>query len=63
MLKAVAQICRSYGIRCQVSLEANMACGVGACRGCSWPRSEAAGGGYLRVCRDGPVVRAEEVLL
>ena len=31
-----------------------MACGFGACFGCAVPKP---GGGYLRLCVDGPVVR------
>jgi dihydroorotate dehydrogenase electron transfer subunit len=63
MLSAVQQITMEAGVDCHLSLEQRMACGVGACRGCSWPRSEQAGRGYVRVCRDGPVFSAEEVLL
>ncbi len=55
MLKAVAGMCRRSGAACQLSLEAAMACGMGACLGCATPRS---GGGYLHVCTDGPVVSA-----
>ncbi len=55
MLQAVAGRAGRAGLACQVSLEAPMACGVGACLGCALPRS---GGGYLRVCREGPVVEA-----
>lgn len=58
MLAAVAGVCREKGIACQVSLEAKMACGVGACLGCAVP---ATGGGYLRVCKDGPVFDAEQI--
>ena len=39
----------------QLALEAAMACGFGACYGCVVPRR---GGGYLRVCVDGPVLDA-----
>ena len=35
-----------------------MACGYGACFGCAVPK---AGGGYLRLCIDGPVVRGDEI--
>ena len=35
-----------------------MACGFGACYGCVVPRR---GGGYLRVCVDGPVIDAAEL--
>lgn len=52
MLKQVSLMCRNYGMPCQVSLEARMACGVGACQGCA---VKAAVGGYLHVCSDGPV--------
>lgn len=58
MLAAVATLCASVGVPCQVSLEATMACGVGACLGCVIPGSE---GEYLRVCKEGPVFRAEEI--
>jgi dihydroorotate dehydrogenase electron transfer subunit len=51
MLKKVAQISADYSIPCQLSLEAHMACGVGACLGCVVETRE----GYKRVCADGPV--------
>jgi len=52
MLRQVALLCRRFGVPCQVSLEARMACGVGACQGCSVRSSD---GTYLSVCSDGPV--------
>jgi dihydroorotate dehydrogenase electron transfer subunit len=52
MLKSVNELAKASGARCLVSLEAVMACGVGACVGCAVP---VAGGGYSRVCKDGPV--------
>ncbi len=58
MLAAVAALCRGRAARCQVSLEASMACGIGACLGCVAPRP---GGGYLRVCKEGPVFDAGQV--
>jgi len=63
MLKAVAQICRSYGIRCQVSLEANMACGVGACLGCvvKGKTHTDSAPDYRCVCKEGPVFSADEL--
>jgi NAD(P)H-flavin reductase len=57
MLKAVASICADDGIPCLVSLERRMACGVGACLGCTvqaWT-------GNRRCCCDGPVFNAQEV--
>ena len=38
----------------QLAHEAPMACGYGACYGCVVPRN----GGYVRLCVDGPVLRA-----
>ncbi|GAB4275270.1 MAG: dihydroorotate dehydrogenase electron transfer subunit [Deferrisomatales bacterium] len=58
MLAAVAGLCRARGVPCQVSLEAYMACGVGACLGCVVPATRA---DYLRVCKEGPVFDADEV--
>lgn len=34
MLRAVAQMCMAADVKCQVSLEENMPCGVGVCNGC-----------------------------
>ena len=39
----------------ELAMEAPMACGFGACFGCAVPL---AGGGYMRLCVDGPVVDA-----
>jgi dihydroorotate dehydrogenase electron transfer subunit len=58
MLEAVARICRNHGVPCQVSLEAHMACGVGACLGCVVAGEKAP---YLRVCKEGPVFDAGEI--
>jgi len=58
MLKAVARVSRKHQLPCQVSLEAPMACGLGACLGCAVP---AATGGYLRACQEGPVLDAGRV--
>jgi dihydroorotate dehydrogenase electron transfer subunit len=58
MLEGVRAICAAQEIPAQLALEAGMACGFGACFGCVVPRR---GGGYLRVCVDGPVVDAREL--
>jgi len=58
MLEAVAAICASTGVACELAMESPMACGYGACFGCAVPKP---GGGYLRLCVDGPVVRADQV--
>lgn len=58
MLKKVAEITDRAGAACQVSLEAAMACGLGACLGCAVKAVEGRDGAYLHVCREGPVVPA-----
>jgi dihydroorotate dehydrogenase electron transfer subunit len=58
MLEGVRAICERGGIPAQLALEAGMACGFGACFGCVVPKR---GGGYLRVCVDGPVIDAAEL--
>lgn len=57
MMKAVQQIGGNSEI--YLSLENHMACGLGACLGCTVETDQ----GMLRVCREGPVFRAEEVVL
>jgi len=61
MLRAVARIALSAGVRCDLSLEARMACGFGVCLGCVVPTH--GGGpdgdeGFERVCMEGPVMDA-----
>jgi dihydroorotate dehydrogenase electron transfer subunit len=58
MLESVRAICAARKAPAQLALEAGMACGFGACFGCVVPRR---GGGYLRVCLDGPVIDAAEL--
>ncbi|MDD5310219.1 MAG: dihydroorotate dehydrogenase electron transfer subunit [Candidatus Omnitrophica bacterium] len=58
MLKATAQIAKKRGLECYVSLEENIACGVGACLGCAIKTRS----GYKLVCKDGPVFNAKEVI-
>lgn len=58
MLEAVRAMCATRDVSAQLALEAGMACGFGACYGCVVPRR---GGGYLRVCVDGPVIDGAEL--
>ncbi|PIW86188.1 MAG: dihydroorotate dehydrogenase electron transfer subunit, partial [Nitrospirae bacterium CG_4_8_14_3_um_filter_50_41] len=55
---AVARLCRDSGVQGEVSMESEMGCGIGTCMGCVIRTSR----GYERVCREGPVFPAEEVL-
>ena len=61
MLVAVASLARKYGVPCQVSLEENMACGVGGCAGCTVLVQTPDGPAMKRVCVDGPVFDAATV--
>ena len=64
MLRKVIELALDAQIPCQVSLESRMACGVGACLGCVVRvRSTDEQPQYKRVCVDGPVFDAREVLL
>ncbi len=56
LLLAVAWMTEALDIPCQVSVEASMACGFGACMGCAvQSRSTDAVATYKLVCQDGPV--------
>ena len=55
MLKAVWRATNTSG---QMSFEERMGCGFGACMGCSCKTLT----GYKRICREGPVMRKEEIL-
>lgn len=54
MLKAVYKACKTEG---QFSFERRMGCGFGACMGCSCKTIT----GYKRICREGPVMKKEEI--
>jgi dihydroorotate dehydrogenase electron transfer subunit len=58
MLEAVRDLCAARAVPAELALETPMACGFGSCIGCAVPLRE---GGYMRLCVDGPVVRAEEI--
>lgn len=55
MLRAVWRSARTSG---QLSFEARMGCGFGACMGCSCKTLT----GNKRICKEGPVMRKEEII-
>jgi len=57
MLAYVQKICKEAGVKCFLSMENRMACGVGACLGCTINTTQ----GNKRVCKDGPVFDADSV--
>lgn len=62
MLKGVKEAAEKYGVRCQVSLDERMACGIGACLGCACKTKKENGSStYSHVCKHGPVFEASSV--
>jgi dihydroorotate dehydrogenase electron transfer subunit len=55
MLKKVAQKAYNSNLKCYVSLECCMACGLGICLGCAIKAADGQGSSYYYVCKDGPV--------
>ncbi len=62
MMRAAAELAREAGVICEVSMEERMGCGIGACEACVCEVKAADGSGYKRVCVDGPVFSAEEIV-
>ena len=58
MLKAVHSLCGTEKVGGQFSFEERMACGFGVCMGCSCKTRY----GSKRICKDGPVLRWEEIV-
>jgi dihydroorotate dehydrogenase electron transfer subunit len=62
MLKSLTEFAKSKNICCELSLEGQMACGVGICQGCAVERNNNAEK-YALVCKDGPTFLSTEVNL
>jgi dihydroorotate dehydrogenase electron transfer subunit len=62
MMKAVARLAGERNIPCDVSLETPMACGLGICFSCVTRVKTVDGWDYKRVCVDGPVFDAGQVV-
>lgn len=58
MLKVLEEYARQRSVTLQVSLEERMGCGYGACVGCVCKTT----GGNRKICKDGPVFDASEVI-
>ena len=56
MLKTLSN--KNNNTEIQISMEAHMACGIGACLGCTVENSK---GDFIRVCKDGPVFDSKEI--
>jgi len=66
MMKGVSAISLNHDCECFVSMEERMGCGVGACLACvcktQFVGNEGLGEKYKRVCVDGPVFNAKEII-
>ena len=66
MLRALKQYAEEKNMPCWISMEEKMACGIGACLACVCQTKNVDGHSNVhnaRVCKDGPVFKAEEVEL
>ncbi|MBN2535401.1 MAG: dihydroorotate dehydrogenase electron transfer subunit [Spirochaetales bacterium] len=59
MLKACHGFATEYDLECYVVMEQIMACGVGACMGCTIKLKKPQG--YARVCTEGPVFKSRDI--
>ena len=63
MLRVIKKYAEENNIRCQVSLEERMGCGLGVCLGCAVKKAGSAKETpeYFHVCKGGPVFNAKDV--
>lgn len=64
MLRAIKEYAADWGLEAWISMEERMACGIGACLACVCQSAEVDAHTNVhnkRVCKDGPVFRAQEV--
>lgn len=59
MLKALMKRCRKKNIPCFISMESKMACGAGACLGCTIHTTK----GNRRCCTEGPIFSSEDIII
>jgi len=62
MLKALSDFARKEGIDCELSLEGDMACGLGICQGCPVERTDGRKK-YALVCVEGPTFNSKDIIL
>ena len=58
MMNKVVNLCKELKVPCLVSTEKRMACGVGACFGCTCKTKD----GNKRSCVEGPVFKGEDLI-
>ncbi|MBV1819410.1 dihydroorotate dehydrogenase electron transfer subunit [Clostridium cochlearium] len=57
MMKKVVKMCKEKKVPIYISMEKHMACGVGACLGCTCKTKD----GNKRTCKEGPVFLGDEL--
>ena len=62
MMKALAALAAGWGVPAEFSLESIMGCGIGACWGCVHRIKDERGGGWTKICEEGPVFPGERIL-
>ncbi|MCX8130656.1 MAG: dihydroorotate dehydrogenase electron transfer subunit [Clostridia bacterium] len=62
MIRKVVDIADRFQVKCQVSLEQRMGCGIGACLVCACKTRLGDEWEYSHVCKDGPVFWSDEVI-
>ncbi len=63
MLRATKALAEKYNVKCQLSMEQRMGCGIGACLVCTCETTSKGANHYKRVCKNGPVFWSDEVTL
>ncbi|WP_207670894.1 dihydroorotate dehydrogenase electron transfer subunit [Caloramator sp. E03] len=59
MMEKIVKVCKTYATPVYVSMERHMACGIGACLGCTCETKH----GNKRVCKDGPIFYGRDVFI
>jgi len=59
MMNKVINACKEKGVTSYVSMESHMACGIGACLGCTCKTTD----GFKRTCKEGPVFLGKDVVM
>lgn len=62
MLSALSAFAQTSGLPCELSLEGDMACGIGICQGCPVERSSGEKK-YALVCKEGPAFNSRDIIL
>lgn len=66
MLRALKAYAQERGIECWISMEERMACGIGACLACVCESKDVDDHSQVRnkrICKEGPVFLAEDIIL